>query len=1323
MQKPPKSDFLAAFPPSRRDLVPEAPNHPGEFEKSLFKGINEGETEMILDHSRKPLPMIGYRAAVHACFLVMLMCSIQPGPCAAASSDQPKRVLVIPSYNFNYLGSQWFLQGIMAEFTEHAPFKVTFFHENLQLASKSTDQQYQENMAASLKIKYAQEKPDLIIVQYRQALQFMEHYGQEIFGNVPVVFSGLTAEGGYGQIKLPDNYTGITASFSTSKNVELILQNHPTVKKIYVVGGSSPIEQDLVNEAIKEGKAHNKNVEFIALTNLSFSALLAQLDGIRENSVILYQVFLVDAEGKLFVPALAAMEIAHASRVPVYGMLDTYMGSGITGGFLIFHEGMGRRAAEIGTSILQEKGMPSIPLTREIIGSYRFDWRELKRWGIDEDNLPSGSKIEFKEFSVWDSYKWEIIGGICLILLQAFLIVGLLTNRFRRIKVEGVLRESETRFKTLAEASFEGIALTERGVFLDVNDQLASMLGYERSELVGRMVSEFIAPEYRDIVAEAQRTNRLDPFENAILCKTGTKIPVETRARRMQIGDKEIRITAMRDITARIRAEEALCSGERKLSEALRVAHMGHWEFDVMTGLFTFNDQYYSLHRTTVERVGGYQMTAEEFARNFVHPDDAFLVGTSIRQAMDAQDSIFQLQAEARILCSDGEIRWVGVWFHIEKDEQGRTVKLYGVNQDITERKQAEEEMKEKEHRYRVLFETANDGIFLQGTTGCFVDCNQKGASMYGLTREDLIVRSPAELSPERQPDGRLSSEVAAEKILAAFNGEPQGFEWQSLRADGVPFDVEVTVNRVEMGGSALLQAIVRDITERKQAEEALRASEEKYRHVVTNAHDAIFIVQEGFIKFPNPQLAIVSGYSLEELMQRSFLDFVYPDDRELVATTHQKRMKGEEVPSTYSFRAVNKPGNTLWVQVTSVFLPWEGRPASLNFLRDITVEKRLESQLVHAQKMEAVGTLAGGIAHDFNNLLQAVQGYSELLLLEKPEGEQGYRELQEIRRAAKRGGELTRQLLTFSRKVESKLQPVELNRIVEGVRLLLERTIPKMIKIELHLTGNLYNVNADASQVEQVLMNLAVNARDAMPDGGTLSIETSNVILGEEAPRSQPELTPGNYVLLAVTDTGQGMDKATLENIFDPFFTTKEVGKGTGLGLAMVYGIVKNHHGHITCVSKPGKGSAFEIYLPAIEQIEKAPATLTGTQPVRGGNETVLLVDDEDSLRDLGEQILQVYGYTVISAPDGESALEIYRDGKDGIDLVILDLIMPGMGGGQCLQEILGINSQAKVVIASGYPVNGETEKATESRAKAFIQKPYDVKQMLEVVRGVLDE
>ncbi|HBD10250.1 MAG TPA: hypothetical protein DCZ69_18525, partial [Syntrophobacteraceae bacterium] len=451
--------------------------------------------------------------------------------------------------------------------------------------------------------------------------------------------------------------------------------------------------------------------------------------------------------------------------------------------------------------------------------------------------------------------------------------------------------------------------------------------------------------------------------------------------------------------------------------------------------------------------------------------------------------------------------------------------------------------------------------------------------------------------------------------------------------------------------------------------------------------------------------------------------DMIAPEDRPRAIENSIRVMRGEKL-GLNEYLALKRDGSTFPVIMHSTAKYLDGKPVGIRgIVIDITETKKLEAQLRQAHKMEAVGTLAGGIAHDFNNLLQAVQGYAELLLLKGREGDVGYRELQEISRAAKRGGELTRQLLMFSRKMESTLQPVDLNRVVEELRMLLERTIPKMIEIELRLTGNLHAVSADISQIEQVLMNLAVNARDAMPDGGKLTIETRNAIADEEVRRSQPELTPGNYVALAVADTGQGMDKTTLEHVFDPFFTTKEVGKGTGLGLAMVYGIVKNHRGYITCVSKPGEGTRFEIYLPAIAGTQATPPVDARETELRGGSETVLLVDDDDSVRALGAELLQMFGYSVISANDGESALQVYGETRGGIDLVILDLIMPGIGGTQCLERLLEMDPRVRVVVASGYSIGGQIERVAEIGARAFIHKPYDVDEMLMTVRGVLDQ
>ena len=323
---------------------------------------------------------------------------------------------------------------------------------------------------------------------------------------------------------------------------------------------------------------------------------------------------------------------------------------------------------------------------------------------------------------------------------------------------------------------------------------------------------------------------------------------------------------------------------------------------------------------------------------------------------------------------------------------------------------------------------------------------------------------------------------------------------------------------------------------------------------------------------------------------------------------------------------------------------------------------------------------------------------------------------------AARNGADLVQRLLTFSRKVEPKPLILDLNQRIRQTHKFLQRIIPKMIDIEMILADDLARVHADPTQMDQVLMNLAVNARDAMPEGGKLVIETTNVLIDEEYARSYLEAKPGRYVLLRVSDTGSGMDKETLEHIFEPFYTTKGLGQGTGLGLAMVFGIVKQHQGFINCYSEVGHGTTFKIYLPGIiaETQTDLPVVISIQQ---GGTETILLVDDEEFIRDLGKRILSKVGYTVLTAYNGKEALEIYRSNKGNISLVMLDLIMPEMGGKPCIEELLKIDPDVKILVASGYSADGPTKEALSNGAKGFVAKPFDMRQVLEMVRKTIDE
>ena len=515
------------------------------------------------------------------------------------------------------------------------------------------------------------------------------------------------------------------------------------------------------------------------------------------------------------------------------------------------------------------------------------------------------------------------------------------------------------------------------------------------------------------------------------------------------------------------------------------------------------------------------------------------------------------------------------------------------------------------------------------------------------------------------------------------------------------------------------------EIAERKRVEEALRLTQ----FSVENAGDAVFWMgSDARFIFVNDAACSSLGYSREELLSMTVHD-IDPNFPAVAWQEHWRQIK-ERGSFMIESRHKSKDSKIFPVEITVNYLEFEGKEYNCAFARDITERKeaekereKMQAQFRQAQKMEAVGTLAGGIAHDFNNLLQAVQGYAQLLQMRKGEEDSGQRELSQIIRAAERGADLTQQLLTFSRKVESELRPIDLNHEVESVRLLLERTIPKMIQMEFHLAENLKIVEADPGQVEQILMNLAVNAKDAMPEGGRFIVETANVTLDENYCMIHPEARPDEYTQLTVSDTGHGMNKKTLEHIFEPFYTTKETGKGTGLGLATVYGIVKSHKGHITCHSELGEGTTFKIYFPAIESEEKIVRTQEPLAAARGGEETILLVDDEEPIRILGSQILEEFGYTVLTAADGESALQLYQEEHQRIALVILDLIMPGMGGKRCLGELLKVNPEARVAIASGYSPDGPTREILKNGAKGFVSKPYDMRQMLNVVREVLDQ
>ena len=515
------------------------------------------------------------------------------------------------------------------------------------------------------------------------------------------------------------------------------------------------------------------------------------------------------------------------------------------------------------------------------------------------------------------------------------------------------------------------------------------------------------------------------------------------------------------------------------------------------------------------------------------------------------------------------------------------------------------------------------------------------------------------------------------------------------------------------------------EVKARRRMEAAVRESEEKYRLLVENANEAIFILQDDQIKFTNPKAEEIFNRLAIQPSGAALAKCIHPNERDRVIEWYQRRLEGRELPYSLMFRLEGEHRASIWVELNSILIKLNGEAATLNFIRDVTLQKKLEEQFYQSQKMESIGTLAGGIAHDFNNLLMGIQGNVSVMNLEAEGGGPLQESLQSIERCVQSGSQLTNQLLAFARGGKYIVKPCNLNSIVNKASEIFGRT-KREVNIHRVFARDIWSVEVDSGQIEQVLMNLFVNAWQAMPDGGDLFIEIENVELDDHYTRIKPyNIRPGRYVKLSVTDTGVGMDTETRKRIFEPFFSTKEKGMGTGLGLASAYGIVKNHGGFINCYSEVGHGTTFNIYFPESEKAivdeerGRDDELVTG---VPGGGETILFIDDEDEILAVGRKILGSLGYRVITAPDGKTSLEIYTDRGDEIDLVVLDYVMPGMGGREVFETLLRIDPDVRVLLSSGYSSNNQVAHMLENGCKGFIQKPYDAVRMARKIREILD-
>ncbi|MBI4800422.1 MAG: PAS domain S-box protein, partial [Desulfarculus sp.] len=826
-----------------------------------------------------------------------------------------------------------------------------------------------------------------------------------------------------------------------------------------------------------------------------------------------------------------------------------------------------------------------------------------------------------------------------LLLLAAAAGLGLFWRQrdnqwlLRQLAMDSERRELAQRVIQLNQQANDIVLLMDQDwQILEANQRAVEAYGYSQAELLKMNGRDLRAPAALDDfdrqVAEADlRAGAV--YETLHQRKDGSVFPVEISIRQVELGGQKYRQSFIRDISERKKAEKALAKSEAELSAIFHGA-------PVMMILVDRDRRVVKANRAALEGSGRGEEEAlglrgGELLRCLHAADHPQGCGYGQAcQECQIRDTVLHTLAtgqpihrqEARVDLDVGDGPFT-VWFLISTSllqNDQKPLVLVSL-EDISERKRADEALRQGEERFRLLFEEAPLAYQSLDEEGRILEVNQAWLKALGYQRHQVI--------------GRWFGSFLPEEFIPHFHknfpcfkeaGQILGVEFEMVRADGSPMLVSFNgaVGRDEQGRFKQTHCIFLDITEQRRAEDALKQSEERFRATFEQA--AVGMAHCGpqgrFLRV-NQRFCDFLGYSQEELRALTFPDITHPEERSPDLAGIARLLAGEAEVYCRQKRYLRKDGGVVWGRVTvSVVRGAEGRALYLiAVVEDITEQRQLEAQLRQAQKMEAMGTLAGGIAHDFNNILGAVLGYAEMALDDAQAGQVNPQDLEQVIQAALRAKNLVKQILTFSRKSEADLKPLDLNQSVSQARAMLERTLPKMIEIETRLAPDLSPVNGDPNQLEQVLLNLATNAQDAMPQGGHLLIETQNVSLDPAYASQHPEVPPGDYALLLVSDTGQGMDTATRDKAFDPFFTTKGVGKGTGLGLSMVYGIVKAHRGHVFCYSEQGLGTTFKIYLPVYK--EQAPPEALPGQTLEEedpqGSETILLVDDEEPLRQVG--------------------------------------------------------------------------------------------------------
>ncbi len=859
------------------------------------------------------------------------------------------------------------------------------------------------------------------------------------------------------------------------------------------------------------------------------------------------------------------------------------------------------------------------------------------------------------------------------------------------------------------------ISRVEDGRFMLVNQRYNKISGYSTDEIIGRTPQELNLYDKHDdrqrVVELLRRYGRLDKFETKFRTKDNRTIHANISARPIEYEGQECLLAVTTYVSRISKAHQAVREAENRYRNILNSITECYYEVDLKGNFTFFNNAVPDLFGYSPSELMGLNY------KGYTSPDDAERIYRTFNEIYKGDVPVKFL--EYAIQRKDG--RWVQMEISVSllKDAKGNAIGFYGINRDRTEQKKAEEAMRRSEEKYRSILEDMDEGYYETDLKGNITYFNKAMLKIHGYPPEELMgLGYKAYLRPEQ-----------AEKNLKIFTDiytsghSVRIMDYEIIRKDGSVCYSEISAYplRNHEGQTVGFWGITRDRTEQVLAERALKKSEEHYRMLVENTSDAIYITQQGRIRFHNRKTVELTGSSTDDLRGMEIYNLVHPDDEAVVEGLKMPRLEAGKSPMLLYFRMINQANKVIWVELSTIGITWEGQSATLNCLRDVTHQKRMETQLIQARKMESIGTLAGGIAHDFNNILASMIGFTELVLEDIEPSSLMAENLEEVLVGGRRAKDLVQQILAFARQSEEKIEPVVVSSIVREALRLIRSSLPATITIQQDI-GSDTSVMGNATQIHQIVMNLCTNAAHAMDDsGGTLKVELIDSHVSESGAKERLDLPGGNYLKLAVTDTGCGISPEYLDTIFEPFFTTKEPGEGTGMGLSVVQGIVEKYGGRIVVSSKVRHGTTFSIYLPASKGNTSDDAWPCESQGIT--NERILLVDDEPGILKMNHQILSRLGYRVTSLKSSPEALALFRKDPKAFDLVLTDMTMPEMTGDQMARELMRIRPDIPVVICTGYSKKINEEMASKIGVKALVYKPIVKNELARTLKSVLDE